>query len=108
MWRTTTVAIPPSTSIDTPMFWTVQRGSASGVVSTGIVISAAADRSIVAIRLGLEPEGSEGRTASTAPAIRTAITPVAITQVSRRRAIPGIRVARLGRFGPPGRSLVSA
>jgi hypothetical protein len=83
------------------MFWTVQRGTASGVVSTGIVISPAADRSVVAIRLGLEPEGSEERTASTAPAIRTAITSVAITQVVCRRVILGIRVPRLGRFGPP-------
>jgi hypothetical protein len=99
-WRTTTCAVPPSTSIDTPMFWTVQRGSPSGVVSTGIVIAPAADRSIVATRLGLEPEGSE-RTASTVPATRTAITPAAITQVSCRRVTLGVRVPRLGRFRPP-------
>lgn len=83
----TTLAVPPSTSIDTPMFWAVQRGSASAVVCTGIAVPRAADSSVVAVSIGAEPKGLEEWTASIMPATRTAITPTAITQVSCRRSI---------------------
>jgi hypothetical protein len=65
----------------------VQRGSASGVVTTDTVVSRAADCSVVATRRGEEPEGSEERTASTVAATSTAITPAAINDVSRLGAI---------------------
>jgi hypothetical protein len=69
------------------MFWAVQRGSASAVVSTGTAVSRAADSSADAVWIGGEPEGLEERTASTVPATKIAITPTAITQVSCRRVI---------------------
>jgi hypothetical protein len=77
----------PSTSIETPMCWAVQRGSDLGVVSTGSAVSRAADCCVVVSRLEDDAHGSDDRTASTVPATRTAITPVTITQVSRPRVI---------------------
>jgi hypothetical protein len=62
------------------MFWVVQRGSGSYFISAALV--RAADGSVAA-RL----DDSEERTVSTVPATNTAITPAAIPQVSRLRAI---------------------
>ena len=99
MWRTTTCAVPPSTSIDTPMFWAVQRGSATGLARGNRHLSRYRPlRRHHPARAGAWLGGADGIDGASD---RTAITPAAITQVSRRRVILGIRVPRLGRFGPP-------
>jgi hypothetical protein len=68
-------------------FWTVQRGSPSGVASTGIVTSPAADRSVAVSRLGEDADGSDERMVSTAAATRITATPPITSQERRVRSI---------------------
>jgi hypothetical protein len=97
-------AVPPRTSIESARFWTVQRGSDSGVVTAASVVFPA-DRSVAFSRLGDDADGSVERMASTVPATRTAITPLAITQVSRARVILGVRAPDFGKSSRPQGSL---
>jgi hypothetical protein len=68
------------------MFWTVQRGSDSGVVTPASVVFPA-DRPVAVSPLGDEADGSDERMASTAPAPRITATPPITSQERRVRSI---------------------
>jgi hypothetical protein len=83
------------------MFWTVQRGSASAVVSTGIAVSRAADRSVVAARLGEDADGSDERMASTAAATRYGQAAYDEPGEAGSQHLMRVRSASARRFLPP-------
>jgi hypothetical protein len=68
------------------MFWAVQRGSPSGVVTTANV-AFPADRSVAVSRLGEDADGSDERMASTAAATRITARPPMTSQERRVRSI---------------------
>jgi hypothetical protein len=69
------------------MFWTVQRGSSSGVATSASVVSPP-DRSVAISRLvGADADGSDERMASTAAATTITATPPVTSQERRVRSI---------------------